>query len=56
MKFEAYDLRKVKPLLLKIVKEKGKTYEEVKRIFYEKIEIPTRKKIPKIVEEVFSND
>ncbi len=56
IKFEAFDLRKVRPLLLKIAKEKGKTYEEVKRVFYEKIEIPTREKIPKVIEEVFSQD
>jgi len=56
MKFEAFDLRKVRPLLLKIAKEKSKTYEEVKRVFYEKIEVPTREKIPKVIEEVFSQD
>lgn len=55
MKFEAFDLRKVRPLLLKIAKEKGKTYEEVKKVFYEKIEVPTREKIPEVIEEVFSD-
>jgi len=56
MKFEAFDLRKVRPLLLKIAKEKGKTYEEVKKVFYEKIEVPTRERIPRVIEEVFSQD
>ena len=38
--FGLYSGRKVRPLLEKIAREKGKSYEEIKAIFIEKIAKP----------------
>ena len=52
--FQMYDGRKVKPLLMKIAKEKNKTYQEVKEKFIELFAKDSRKKFQKVCEKVFA--
>jgi Tfp pilus assembly ATPase PilU len=50
--FEFYDGRKVRPLIQKIAKEKGKSYQEIKNIFIEQIEKPAMQQFDKILFEL----
>jgi len=50
--FGLYSGRKVRPLLEKIAREKGKTYEEVKAIFIEKFAKPATAKFHEACEQL----
>lgn len=51
--WKLYDGRKVKPLLIKLAKDIGKPYEEVKKGFIERYAKDSIKELEKAIEKVF---
>lgn len=54
--FEMFDGRVVAPMLRKLAKERGKTYEEAKKIFIDEFAKGSIDRFKKVIEEVFSRD
>jgi hypothetical protein len=52
MRFEFYDLRKIRPLIQKLAKEKGWSYDYAKQQVYERIELPDKEQFHKRLKDL----